>query len=239
MMRAVQGVPESTEPMAAREVSRVGPNAAIQLGNTLQDELGETVARHVFGDAGLSAWLADPPTKMIDQAQVARLFRALFARLPRRTARTIAAQAGARTADYLLNNRIPKPAHAMLRVLPASVSASLLLRAITRNAWTFAGSGTFSAHNGLSPAIEIAANPIAMPGCVWHVGVFERLFQVLVTSRTSIFHTQCCHDGASACRFEIVIDRQMFGRTSAATWARRATRRCGDGRLHDHTSCRR
>lgn len=205
MAHALQRVSTAPQPELARHVSCVGPNAAIQLGNALKDGLGEAAARQVFSGAGLSAWLAQPPGEMIDEVHAARLFRSLFAHLPENTARTIAAQAGVRTADYLLKNRIPRPAQIVLKMLPAKAAASLLLRAIARNAWTFAGSGAFSSHPGSPIVIEIAHNPISMPGCVWHVGVFERLFRALVASNTRVSHPKCCHDGAAACRFEIFL----------------------------------
>ena len=205
MAHALQRVSTAPQPAPDRDVSCVGPNAAIQLGHALQDHVGEDAARQVFGDAGLTAWLATPPAEMIDEAHAARLFRSLFARLPENTARSIAAQAGTRTADYLLANRIPRPAQTVLKLLPAKAAASLLLRAITRSAWTFAGSGAFSARRGSPIVIEIADNPIAMPGCVWHVGVFERLFRELVARHVRVLHPQCCHDGAPACRFEVHI----------------------------------
>ncbi len=206
MAQALQRVSTAPEPALAHKASCVGPNAAIQLGHALKDTLGDATARQVFAAAGLSAWLTQPPGEMIDEVHVARLFRSLFGHLPDHTARTIAAQAGMRTADYLLRNRIPRPAQIVLKVLPANSAASLLLRAITRNAWTFAGSGTFTAHPGPPVVIEVADNPIAMPGCSWHVGVFERLFRVLVSSDACVSHPKCCHDGASACRFEVHVN---------------------------------
>jgi hypothetical protein len=60
----------------------------------------------------------------------------------------VARSAGRRTADYLLAHRIPKPVQALLKALPARLAARVLLSAIARHAWTFAGSGVFSASTG-------------------------------------------------------------------------------------------
>ena len=116
----------------------------------------------------------------------------------------MAGEAGTRTAAYVLANRIPKAAQALLKSLPAPLAGPLLLKAIARNAWTFAGSGRVrTAARGRRFVVEIAANPLAMPGCVWHLAVFEGLFSALVAPRVSVSHPLCCHDGAALCRFEI------------------------------------
>jgi divinyl protochlorophyllide a 8-vinyl-reductase len=49
----------------------------------------------------------------------------------------VARDAGLRTADYLLANRIPKPVQVLLKHLPAPLAARVLLSAIRRHAWTF------------------------------------------------------------------------------------------------------
>lgn len=190
-------------PSAAHAPSRVGPNAIIQLGEALCDRYGREVAGEVYGAAGMCALLDQPPQEMVDEQLVAALFRALRQRLPADEAAAVAADAGERTAQYLLANRIPRPARALLKALPAPLSARLLLRAMAANAWTFAGSGSFRARAGSPHRVEIAANPIAMPGCVWHVAVFQTLFRALVAPRAGVRETACCLQGVPACRFEI------------------------------------
>lgn len=195
--------------MGVAASARVGPNAVIQLGQALRARLGEEAAREVFDGAGLREMLERPPAGMVEQDTAARLFESLFARLPAAGAAEIAREAGTRTADYVMAHRIPRAARAVLKVLPAALAAPLLIGAIGRHAWTFAGSGTFTASPGPPPGmtrvIEIAGNPLAMPGCAWHLAVFERLFRVLVAPRAAVAHTRCCHAGAPACRFEIDI----------------------------------
>jgi divinyl protochlorophyllide a 8-vinyl-reductase len=117
--------------------------------------------------------------------------------------------AGRRTADYLLANRIPKPVQAVLKLLPPRMAAMILVSAIRRNAWTFAGSGVFGAHSGAPTIFEIRGNPLCAgetspaPVCAWHAAVFERLFQKLVSRRARVTETECEASGADCCRFVV------------------------------------
>ena len=134
------------------------------------------------------------------------LFAALWRTLPDQTARTIAREAGRQTAFYVMENRIPALARFALGRLPSPIAHRLLLSAIKKNAWTFAGSGQCRIHPGSPTLIEIAGNVMSMPGCVWHAGVFETLFGGLCGGQPRVDHTACCADGASVCRFEIRFD---------------------------------
>lgn len=176
----------------------VGPNAVIQVAAALRALRGEAAAAQVFAAAGLSQMLAAPPQSMTEERAVAALHRAVAEMAPE-----AAGEAGARTADYLLANRIPAPAQRLLRALPRPLAARLLLAAIRRNAWTFAGSGAVSVAGWGRPVIAIADNPLSVPGCPWHRGVFQRLFRALVDPGATVRVTACCAEGAAACRFEV------------------------------------
>ena len=128
--------------------------------------------------------------------------------LPAGEANATLAEAGRRTADYILANRIPGPAQALLKILPAGPAARILVRAIGANAWTFAGSSRFEAAvTGGQAVFTLKGNPLcagetaAEPVCVWHAAVFQRLFQVLVSRRTRVTETQCEARGDDLCRF--------------------------------------
>ncbi|MCU0698551.1 MAG: bacteriochlorophyll 4-vinyl reductase [Myxococcaceae bacterium] len=109
-----------------------------------------------------------------------------------------------RTANYLLANRIPKLAQWVLKALPRRQAADVLLGAITRNAWTFSGSGRFSGtREGATVHLAIEANPLATGPCAWHRGVFTRLFTELVSKDARVVETACVADGDAACRFEV------------------------------------
>lgn len=170
----------------ATGAARIGPNAIIQLAAALAEEHGEAAAFAVFAHAGLTGWLAHAPGAMVPEADVAALHRALVAQLSEPEARGVAASAGKRTAAYLLANRIPGIIQVLLRLLPASPSARILLRAIARHAWTFVGSGSLAVAPGNPIVITISGGPLraAGPGapCVatYYAATFEGLFRALV-----------------------------------------------------------
>jgi divinyl protochlorophyllide a 8-vinyl-reductase len=121
----------------------------------------------------------------------------------------ILTDAGLRTGDYILANRIPKFAQVILKLLPAPLAARMLVKAITAHSWTFAGSGRFSGVVGKNVTFEIAGNPIIAGEraetlvCVWHAAVFQRLFQVLVSPKSRSKEFACGAHGDQSCRFVV------------------------------------
>jgi divinyl protochlorophyllide a 8-vinyl-reductase len=185
------------------EGSRVGPNAIIQTRTALDDLVGPALGCAVFEDAGLGCYLAAAPAEMVDEAEPAALFAALRHRMPPNAADRVLREAGLRTGDYILAHRIPRPVQVLLRRLPDMLASWLLLSAIREHAWTFAGSGEFICSHGRPLVIEIADNPLATPGCPWHLAVFERLFHSLVDARVTVEHSTCCAAGEAVCRTTI------------------------------------
>jgi divinyl protochlorophyllide a 8-vinyl-reductase len=187
--------------------AKIGPNAVTQLINALDAAGLQPAASAIFDDAGARDWLTEPPTAMVDERPVALLHQTLRKLLPPQQAAEMLADAGRPTADYILANRIPKPAQIVLKLLPAPLAARLLVSAISAHAWTFAGSGRFSGRTGKSVTFEIAANPLCAGEhsdsqvCVWHAAVFQRLFQVLVSPNTRVVETSCGARGDDCCRF--------------------------------------
>jgi divinyl protochlorophyllide a 8-vinyl-reductase len=188
---------------------RIGPNSMTRVAQALRDEGGEPTARKVFEHAALLAWLVDPPTEMIDESVVRRLHVAMREVLGPDGSGRIAREAGAATADYLLEHRIPSLAQTVLKHLPAVLAERLLLAAVSRHAWTFAGSGRFATALGTPAVVEIVDNPLCRavashaPVCHFHAATFERLWRVLVADETRVVETACCACGAPACRFEL------------------------------------
>lgn len=184
---------------------QIGPNALLQLIPVLDRACGPALCEVILSAGGLAVV---PDDRMIPEGPVAAVHQALRARLPDRAAE-LAAEAGARTADYILANRIPKPAQTLLRHLPGALSAPLLAKAIARNAWTFAGSGGFRVVSTRPMVFEIADNPVVRgevadhPVCHWHAAVFRGLFAALVDPHTQVTETACCACGAPGCRFEV------------------------------------
>ena len=110
------------------------------------------------------------------------------------------------------------PCSACCAGCPQRWPARVLLKAIARNAWTFTGSGEFSATlapwlggAGQPPVqLHIRHNPLCQglhssaPACDYYAATFERLFQVLVHpahARAGGGPARACGD--AECRFEL------------------------------------
>jgi divinyl protochlorophyllide a 8-vinyl-reductase len=204
--RAIKGLP------GHRPDNRVGPNAVIQLVAAIKAQNLTRQLLPAFASQDAVHWLSSPPSQLLDAERVGRLFRAVRASLSGPRAAVLMDDAGTRTADYLLANRIPRLARWLLRLLPPRLSARLLASAIRGNAWTFGAEGHFTV-SGVSPLVfEIAFNPLcggersARPICAWHEAVFRRLFRALVAPRTEVVETECVAAGDPTCRF--VVDWQ-------------------------------
>jgi divinyl protochlorophyllide a 8-vinyl-reductase len=194
---------------SASAPANIGPNAVTQLLAALSAGGLDHYVGSLFAAAGTADWLAEPPAVMVDEQRVARLHQTVRLLLPAQQATAVLADAGRRTADYILANRIPKPAQFVLKLLPPPLAARALASAISAHAWTFAGSGRFSFRPGKPMVFEIAGNPLCAderagaPVCIWHAAVFQRLFEVLVSSAASVVETDCEASGDASCRFEI------------------------------------
>ena len=184
---------------------RVGPNAIIQTRAALQDACDASMVARIFRDAGLGRWANADPDGMVPADSVNALNRAVALALDAGTAEAVMREAGRRTGDYILANRIPKLAQRLLRLMPGPLARRMLLKAIAKNAWTFAGSADIRTG---ADFIEILANPACLgrqgfEGCVWHEAVLERLFRALADPRAVVIETRCTGRGDPACRFEI------------------------------------
>jgi divinyl protochlorophyllide a 8-vinyl-reductase len=194
---------------AGAAAGRIGPNAIIQVAGALEQRLGSGAAREFLLAAGLAGYADAPPRQMVDEREVIALHSAVRARLAPQAARGVAQEAGLATGDYLLAHRIPRAAQFVLRALPAPRAGRLLLAAITRHAWTFAGSARFTARAGHPVLIKLEDCPICRgaqsggPLCEYYAATFTRLFSRLVHPGAVARETECMAAGAPACRFEI------------------------------------
>jgi divinyl protochlorophyllide a 8-vinyl-reductase len=194
--------------------ARIGPNAVTRLAEAADDKLGTAACDRLFREAGLAHHRADPPGHMVAEADVVALHRTL-ARLHPGAASRIAADAGVRTARYLLAHRIPRPVQVVLRVLPPGLAARVLLATIGKHAWTFAGSGSFVARVGGGVQVRIEGGPFTAPDAAapllaFYSAVFAHLFSTLVSPRTQVARAQV--DGM-LCRVEMTWTRPFPGRT--------------------------
>jgi divinyl protochlorophyllide a 8-vinyl-reductase len=184
----------------------IGPNALLQLVPVLERVGGPALREELFAAAGV--FHLPRADGLIAEGPVARVHQQMRRQLPD-LAPSLAWEAGRRTADYIIANRIPRPVVLLLRALPPALAGPLLTRAIEKHAWTFAGSGRFEVESMRPLTFALHDNPVVRgehaehPICHWHAAVFERLFGSLVTRRARVTETACCAMGAPACRFEI------------------------------------
>ncbi|HEX2939541.1 MAG TPA: bacteriochlorophyll 4-vinyl reductase [Rhodopila sp.] len=201
--------PAQPQPTPAASAGVIGPNAVIQLVEAIRAAGMEATLAPVFVAAGQPAWLAAPPDRMTDERPVGTLHRLLRATLPPDQAAFLLDDAGRRTADYLLAHRIPPLAQAFLKHTPSRLAAAVLVRAIRRHAWTFAGSGVFQAQAGQTTVLTLTGNPLCTgeiaprPVCLWHAAVFRRLFAALVTPAALVAEVHCQAAGGRCCQFTI------------------------------------
>jgi divinyl protochlorophyllide a 8-vinyl-reductase len=189
--------------------ARVGPNAVIRVAEALDEARGPDVVAQVFRAAGLEHYLKTPPSEMVDEFEVTRLQAALREHLGLAEARSVSHDAGLRTGDYLLANRIPRPVQRFLVILPARLASRVLISAIRRNAWTFVGSGVFDGKPGRPTRLTVTDGPICRgasanePLCDFYAGSFERLFSRLVHPNARVTEVACQANGDESCVFEV------------------------------------
>jgi divinyl protochlorophyllide a 8-vinyl-reductase len=185
---------------------RIGPNVLIQTVATLEYRYGRETSERVLFDATQHR-LDTLPSTMVDERAANALMRELAESFGTRVARSIQRESGARTGDYLLANRIPRLARWTLPLLPAEAALRLLLAAIERHTWTFAGSAQVHITPGDPALITIRGCPICAgahstePLCDFYAGTFGRLAQALLGPRGFAEEVACEARGDSACRF--------------------------------------
>lgn len=194
---------------ASAVAGRIGPNAIIRVAEALEQARGRDAVEQLLTAAALEPYLQALPTEMVDEREVTRLQQTLRSQLGISEARRISWDAGLRTGDYLLANRIPKPVQALLKILPARLASRVLIDAIGRNAWTFVGSGRFEGQPGRPTRLSITDAPICRdaradePLCDFYAGSFERLFSTLVHPAARVTEVACQATGAHSCVFEV------------------------------------
>lgn len=197
------------EPDEADPRGRIGPNAILRVVEALESSSGPLAVREILERAGLSPYLESPPDAMVEEGEVSALHRALRDALGPQRARAVGRQAGHLTGDYLLANRIPPFAQTLLKALPPRLGGRLLLQAIARNAWTFAGNGQFTYRSGRPHRLHIAGCALCDgarskdPLCDYYGATFERLFQTLVSRQARVIEVQCQAQGHPNCTFEV------------------------------------
>lgn len=207
--RALPGGLPSVSSGAGEPPGRIGPNAIVRVAEAVSARFGQEAAERLFFAAGLSRHLATPPVRMVDETEVICLHTELRAMFGLDAARALSREAGRLTAGYLLAHRIPRPMRALLPRLPARLASRILLAAVSRHAWTFAGSGHFTARPGRPVRLRIRDCPLCRgaesdePLCEFYSATFEHLYRALVHPDATGRQTACEASGAPACEFEI------------------------------------
>jgi divinyl protochlorophyllide a 8-vinyl-reductase len=194
---------------AAPGTGRIGPNAITRVVEALLEIEGAERTRRVLRRARLDHDLRHPPVIMVPETRVTALHATLIEQLGTDRARAISRRAGALTARYLLAHRIPLWVQPLLRRLPAHPASRILLRAITRNAWTFSGSGELGLTGGKPVEVSIHGCPLCASVnteaavCDYYAATFGGLFRQLVAPSIKVDEIACRASGDEACVFRI------------------------------------
>jgi divinyl protochlorophyllide a 8-vinyl-reductase len=186
--------------------SKIGPNSIIQTVAALEERFGKTEAEAMLTRIGQGHWIGNLPTEMTDESKFHSLVCALEKEIGENRTSGILEESGRRTAAYLLRVRIPGVFQKILKLLPPGPAFSLFLFAISKNAWTFAGSGEFSYSTGKNPEIVVRvtapSNPVVGN---FYLGTFEALLEELVNTRTKITATIRQQENSILCTYRCVI----------------------------------
>lgn len=182
--------------------SKIGPNSIIQTVAALEEHFGKTEAEAILKRIGQGHWIGNLPTEMTEESKFHSLVTALAKEIGDNKTASILEESGRRTAAYLLRVRIPGLFQKVLKMLPAAPAFSLFLFAISKNAWTFAGSGEFSYSGGKNPEIIVRVthptNPVVGN---FYLGTFEALLEELVNPKTSIDPAIKKQNGSILCTY--------------------------------------
>jgi divinyl protochlorophyllide a 8-vinyl-reductase len=189
---------------------KIGPNAIIQTVAALVELHGAVAANALLARIG-RPWLLDyRPGALVDEQAFVELHQDLIGALGLAGANPVMARAGDLTAQYVIANRIPRPAQRALRMLPRSVALWALLAAIGQHTWSFAGSGRFSYTTGRAPVLAIehclTARGLASdaPTCAFYQAAFQGFLSKLIDPRMRVQEVRCAACGAARCEFRIV-----------------------------------
>ncbi|NTU96389.1 MAG: bacteriochlorophyll 4-vinyl reductase [Chlorobiaceae bacterium] len=167
--------------------AKIGPNSIIQTVTALEAAYGKRDAEAILRRAGQDHWIGNLPEEMTEESKFHALACALLKEIGEQKASAILEDSGRRTAAYLLRVRIPGLFQKFLRLLPPGPAFRLLLFAISKNAWTFAGSGEFGYTADKKPVISVKVTYPSQPVVgSFYLGTFEALLEELVNPKTSI-----------------------------------------------------
>jgi len=152
--------------------------------------MGKEEAEALLSRIGQGHFIGNLPTDMTDESKFHALVTALDTEIGAKKTEAILEESGRRTAEYLLRVRIPGLFQKFLKLLPAGPAFSLLFFAISKNAWTFAGSGEFAYTTGKNPVITLKVIHPSRPSVgSFFLGTFTHLVHALVNTKAAITPT--------------------------------------------------
>jgi divinyl protochlorophyllide a 8-vinyl-reductase len=185
-------------------IARIGPNSIIQTFNALSTRFGEDRAKLIFQRAGHEAYIGNLPTAMVDEAEFHALVKAMWEEIGETATSAILKESGQRTAEYLLENRIPGLFQSLVKLLPRQLAMKLLLFAISKNAWTFAGSDAFSFEVGRAMLIRVRVSFPSKPVVTYfYGGTFDRLLRTLIDPAVMVAIQEHTERGEIDCFYNV------------------------------------
>ncbi len=194
---------------AARGTGKIGPNAIIQTVAALREMFGDEGARAVLVRGGVGDLPDHLPHELIDEREFHALVELLIEQIGEERTNMVMARSGQLTSEYVFANRIPPVARIALRLLPPRMRLRLLLPAMRRHTWTFAGSGVFAYDLTPTPSLSIAngtlfdTSAMAAAMCAYYRGAFEHMFRKLVCPHATLRELECQARGDRRCRYAI------------------------------------
>ncbi len=167
--------------------SKIGPNSIIQTVAALEATYGKAKAETMLSKIGQGYLVGNLPKEMVEEAKFHTLVGALQKEIGETATSRILQESGERTARYLLKVRIPSIFQKLVKLLPPRPAFKLFLFAISKNAWTFAGSGEFTYTMNQPPEITVKVTFPTQPVVGnFYLGTFTALLQELVNPKTKI-----------------------------------------------------
>lgn len=167
--------------------SKIGPNSIIQTVASLEAKYGKSEAERLLRKIGQGYVIGNLPTEMVEESKFHSMVMALQKDLGDEVTAAILKESGERTAKYLLKVRIPGIFQKLVKLLPPRPAFKIFLFAISKNAWTFAGSGEFTFNMNRPPEINVRVTYPSLPVVGnFYLGTFTALLQELVNEKTTI-----------------------------------------------------
>ncbi|ACF13097.1 bacteriochlorophyll 4-vinyl reductase [Chloroherpeton thalassium ATCC 35110] len=188
------------------DIARIGPNSIIQTFNALSTRFGEERTKAIFRSAGHEKYIGNLPSEMVNEAEFHALVKAVLEEIGEKDASEILKDSGQRTAEYLLKNRIPGIFQSLVKLMPKKLGMKLLLFAISKNAWTFAGSGAFSFEVGDTMYIRVRVSFPSKPVVAYfYGGTFYKLLRTLIDPAAHVAIEEHSEKGEIDCFYNVTL----------------------------------